>query len=105
MREIDEALIAVKEERIYQENKWKDVDTCVAKFLILIHNYTHQAMERQSGIDCLSDDHGVLDDLRKIAALAICAMEYNGVAYRRDGGHDEGKTKDADGSVGTDHSP
>lgn len=100
MREIDEAVLAVKEERIYQEGKWTDDDRSVAKFLILIHNYTHQAMGRQGGVDRLDDDHGVLDDLRKIAALAICAMEYNGITYRRDGGHDAEQIAESTGSPG-----
>ena len=78
-----DALKAVDAERAHQNVKWpSEKDLHPAKFVILIGMYTLQIHDRQVGQDSLKDDEEVKHIFRKIAALAVRAMEANGVRER-----------------------
>lgn len=84
----EEIYKAIDGEREYQEG-WRDPllttsggDHSIQEFLTYIESYTREAIE----VGCRRPDpaaieHG-LHALRKIAALAVSAMEQHGVRYR-----------------------
>jgi len=98
---IEEALKAVRGERMYQLALWQDVPTHgihqgpdgILAYLVFIREYLNHAMTEGSckavqrtpvisGVASPGADEVILHDLRKIAALAVAAMEQNGVRQR-----------------------
>lgn len=82
MATTDEALAAVKTEREYQDSRWTDSDTSIAKFVVILQAYTNMLVHSHVGRDSYNDDTAALEQLRKIAAIAVRAMELNGVVNR-----------------------
>src|SRR5690348_2933363 len=78
----------INEERDYQDSKWNEDTTASGgkhsntEFLVYIRDYVEQALHYASR----NSEQKVLpftqDALRKIAALAVAAMEQNGVINR-----------------------
>lgn len=78
---------AIDLERDYQDSRWTEATTPTAgkhsnlEFLVFIQDYVNEAMHkssREAGAELTFTKHS----LRKIAALAVAAMEQNGVAFR-----------------------
>jgi hypothetical protein len=71
----------IEDERIYQDNKWKKPQHShsVTEYLVFISHYVNDAMKKVSTMD---GEKEALPNIRKIAALAVAAMEENGVSKR-----------------------
>ena len=82
----EEALKAIIHEREYQNNKWGSTSSqglhSNLEFLAYIRDYVEEAMHVCSRNADASARDFTQDSLRKIAALAVAAMEQNGVRYR-----------------------
>jgi hypothetical protein len=74
----------IDSERDYQEQRWKrpEHNHSNTEYLVYIDHYVKQAFAAVSTQD---GDRATLSALRKIAALAVAAMEENGVEYRAEG--------------------
>jgi hypothetical protein len=72
---------AVDGERTYQERRWQRPahNHTNTEYLVYIQHYVHQALEAVSVDD---GEWATFPALRKIAALAVAAMEENGVIER-----------------------
>lgn len=83
---------AIDGEREYQNKKWNASTTTTAgqhnceEFLMYIRDYTEEAIHFACRNPAPSAETFMLNGLRKIAALAVAAMEQNGVALREDEG-------------------
>lgn len=84
----DEVYKAIDGEREYQGLVWNENTTSCkgihnnTEFLVYIRDYVDEALHiqtRQASPDC---DVFAQHTLRKIAALAVAAMEQNGVLFR-----------------------
>jgi hypothetical protein len=75
----DEVYTAIDTERNYQEERWPFHKHSATEFLVFINHYVSKAMACAS-----TENHNdnVLDGLRKIAALAVAAMEEHGAPPR-----------------------
>jgi len=75
-----EVYVAIDSERDYQDNKWRnaydDSEWSAGDWLIFIERYLNKAK------DTLGDEDATLDNIRKIAGLAVAAMEYKGAPMR-----------------------
>lgn len=71
----------IDSERSYQEQIWKrpEHDHSATEFLVYIDHYVKKAFAKVSTED---GEQGALVDLRKIAALAVAAMEQHGAPFR-----------------------
>lgn len=72
---------AIDSERNYQDEIWprpKHIHS-VTEYLVFIDHYVKIGMSKVSTQD---GETGALPDLRKIAALAVAAMEENGAIQR-----------------------
>lgn len=78
---------AIDGERDYQDQRWNAKTTTTAgihsnlEFLVFIQDYVQEAMHkssREAGAELTFTKHS----LRKIAALAVAALEQNGVEPR-----------------------
>lgn len=84
----ERAFDAIDGERAYQEKKWghkTSLDTSIGDFLCYIGDYTNQAKYELT-------HHGketALHSVRKIAALAVAAMELHGARTRGQEQHDK----------------
>lgn len=80
------ALGAIHAEREYQERRWPGPEHKheVECYLVYIRHYLRKAEDITSTIDCTQhlNKLKVMDTVRKIAALAIAAMEQHGVVHR-----------------------
>ena len=72
---------AIDSEREYQEQRWPrpQHNHTNTEYLVYIRYYVNKALDAVSYED---DDSSTLPALRKIAALAVAAMEENGIEYR-----------------------
>jgi hypothetical protein len=72
---------AIDGERNYQEYRWHRPEHIhsVTEYLVYIEYYVNRAKVAVSSQD---DEQGALDDLRKITALGVAAMEENGAVQR-----------------------
>lgn len=81
------AIDAVWQERDYQDTLWNASTTPTGgvhsnlEFLVFIQDYVQEAFHKSSR-EAGAELDFTRDSLRKIAALAIAAMEQNGVSYR-----------------------
>ena len=66
-------------ERTYQEDTHKAPRTNT-EYLVIIEHYVREAFR---SVSTRNDDQGTVAPLRKIAALAVAAMEQNGFEDRR----------------------
>jgi len=73
---------AIDGERDYQDKKWgsqfNDSEWSIGDWLIFMERYVEEAKGR------IGYDVEALDSVRKIAALAVACMEYNGAPKRID---------------------
>lgn len=71
----------INEERDYQDQMWPhpEHDHTLTEYLVYIRSYVERGLEAVSHSN--GDEH-LLDNIRKIAALAVAAMEYHGVSHR-----------------------
>lgn len=84
----DNAIRAIRQERKYQDDKWNNTvgasgstNHTNTEFLVYINHYVQESMKHASTTpDNVGDT--LQHNMRKIAALALAAMEANGVAYR-----------------------
>lgn len=81
MAKRSEVYDAIDGERNYQESRWERPrhNHTNTEYLVYINHYVQQAFAAVSTQD---GDGATHPALRKIAALAVAAMEENGVAYR-----------------------
>jgi hypothetical protein len=77
----NEVYNAIDGERAYQEQRWKrpEHNHTNTEYLVYIQHYVNKAFAAVSTQD---GDGATLPALRKIAALAVAAMEENGVEFR-----------------------
>jgi hypothetical protein len=75
---------AIDGEREYQHKRWGDggENHSNLEYLAYIRDYVEEAMHRLSRESDSEVALGTRNSLRKIAALAVCAMERNGVNLR-----------------------
>ena len=66
-------------ERNYQEWRWPGHKHSATEFLVYIDHYVKQGMLL---VSTQNGESGALGQLRKIAALAVAAMEQNGAIER-----------------------
>lgn len=71
---------AIDGERAYQDYRWPGHKHSNTEFLVYIQHYVNEAFKAASTTDEYGDAER--DALRKIAALAVAAMEENGVKPR-----------------------
>jgi len=73
---------AINDERDYQEQKWARPahNHSNTEYLVFINYYVQQAF---TAVSTQEDDSATKSALRKIAALAVAAMEENGVETRK----------------------
>ncbi len=76
---------AIRKEREYQDKKWAefeqrvpDRDKAIADWLLYMEYQVKEAKDRLYAID----HEGAMHEVRKIAALAVACMEYNGAPER-----------------------
>ena len=74
-----EVYAAIDGERTYQDAKWPGAKQSVAAWITFLSEYVREAQFRVTREE---GDQGGLDSVRKIAALAVCCMEENGVVKR-----------------------
>lgn len=82
----NEVYAAIDSERAYQESKWGGHRHEAESWCLFIEHYAHLARTKASTTDFTEVPNLIayLDDLRKIATLAVAAMEQHG-APRREG--------------------
>lgn len=71
---------ALNSERAYQAYRWTGHSHSVIEYLVFIEHYLNKAKALAT-----TEEQGpwaVLDQLRKLTALGVAAMEENGVARR-----------------------
>jgi len=83
----NEAIKAIKYERKFQDQLWgenfDDDKWSPAEWLVFIEMYVEKAKNSLLGCDNQEDGHQKqMDNMRKIAALAVAAMENRGVVKR-----------------------
>ena len=83
----DAAVKAIKYERKFQDELWGDKfddgGWSPAEWLVFIETYVEKAKSSLLGCDDMADGHHKqIDVMRKIAALAVAAMESKGVVRR-----------------------
>jgi hypothetical protein len=86
MSKMKEAFNAIRKEREYQDRLWgrspsKGLHT-VTEWICYIHNYLEEAATivcRTASPGC---DEEALHSIRKVAAMAVCCMEQNGIFER-----------------------
>lgn len=83
---IEDVFDAIRDEREYQDTLWGPTATrgqhTITEFLTYIRSYVNEALEtmcRVADDDCREP---ALHGLRKIATLAVAAMQQNGVECR-----------------------
>lgn len=79
----ERAFAVVDKERDYQELRWERPEHVhsATEYLVYIDHYVKQGMTFVSTED---GERGALGCLRKIAALAVAAMEENGIEEREE---------------------
>jgi hypothetical protein len=84
----DEVYFAVDSERDYQEALWNSATTSsegkhsVEEWLMYISDYVQEAQHILSRRSRQEADPKALDNMRKIAAMAVACMEQNGCSPR-----------------------
>ena len=77
---------AINSERDYQDALWGDSMRAgkhtTTEFLVYIRDYTEEALHRVSRLPDEVNHLDTLDSLRKIATLAVAAMEQHGALPR-----------------------
>lgn len=76
---LNQVYATITEEREYQDSRWPGHKHTNTEFLVYIDHYVKQAFTAVSTQDT---DKATLGALRKIAALAVAAMEENGIERR-----------------------
>lgn len=77
----DEVFDAISEERTYQTMVWdkdKDEEQRIADWCLSIEKYNNLVKDAVVN----QDVNAQLDNMRKIAALAVACMEHNGIVKR-----------------------
>ena len=76
---------AIDTEREYQRQRWGEGGEAHTplEYLDYIQDYTNEAMHRLSRTSDEAALKATQDSLRKIAALAVCALERHGVEPRQ----------------------
>lgn len=83
-----DAYSAIDGERAYQAERWNENTTSskglhsVTEFLVYIRDYTEEALHYLTRNADPQGAEFALHSLRKIAALAVAAMEQRGVRHR-----------------------
>lgn len=77
-----EVFEVIDEERYYQNERWPGHTHSNTEYLVYIDHYIKQGFQAASTLD--GGDYGLetRNVLRKIAALAVAAMEENGAEHR-----------------------
>jgi hypothetical protein len=81
------AVKAIRHERKFQDEMWgdsfDDAGWSPAEWLIFIETYVNKAKGALLGCEDMADGHHKqMDNIRKIAALCVAAMENRGVVKR-----------------------
>lgn len=76
----------IDKERDYQDKKWKDGDVPdrdkdIAEWVNYMEFHLHKASNKIYNMD----KEGALDEIRKVTALGVCAMEVHGCPSRKNG--------------------
>lgn len=75
----DRVFEAIEAERDYQDDRWPSHKHSMTEYLVFIDHYVKKGFAAVSTQE--TDDEARIV-LRKIGALAVAAMEENGVAFR-----------------------
>jgi hypothetical protein len=84
----NEVFSAINNEREYQEVIWCEATTPTkglhtpTEYLVYINHYQRKAEVAASTMPDPDASVAILDNLRKVAALAVACMEQNGVVWR-----------------------
>jgi hypothetical protein len=82
----EEVYVAIDSEREYQINRWKKpaskVDHSIEEWLVYIEDYINEAKHILSRKDDVVARAEALPIMRKIAAMAVTAMEQHGAPLR-----------------------
>lgn len=80
---------AIDTERGYQDAKWGSTESAglhsITEFLVFIRDYTEEALHAESRESMKTADPKALDNVRKIAGLAVACMEQHGAPERNTG--------------------
>ena len=87
--ERSEVYAAIDSERDYQDTRWNSETTTsdglhdLAEWFVYIEDYVNEAKHLLSRQAKQYADAEALDIMRKVAAMAVCAMEQNGAPHRK----------------------
>jgi hypothetical protein len=73
---------AIDSEREYQDQRWPGHKHSITEYLVYIRDYVEEALHRGSREDDSNIKQVQTDSLRKIAGLAVAAMEEHEVTDR-----------------------
>ena len=80
---------AIDTERAYQDAKWGPTESIglhsITEFLVFIRDYTEEALHVESRESMKTADPKSLENIRKIAGLAVACMEQHGAPERSTG--------------------
>jgi hypothetical protein len=86
MNKMEDVFEAIRKEREYQDRLWGDTAEAgvhnVTEYILFMQNYLREAEDivcRKAAPQCNED---ALHIIRKIAAMAVCCMEQNGIVER-----------------------
>jgi hypothetical protein len=88
MERREEVYRAINGERAYQDGRWNSSTTksggkhSLTEFLVYIRDYTEEALHHVSRNADPGANEYARHSLRKVAALAVAALEQNGVRHR-----------------------
>ncbi len=76
-----EVYAAIDSEREYQDTVWQkpEHNHSATEYLVYIDHYVKQAFNK---VSTENGEKNALTDLKKIAALAVAALEQHGVTFR-----------------------
>ena len=85
----DEVFTAIQSERDYQDERWELDDHSLEEWLVYIEDYVDEAKHILTRGEGEEAQQKALEALRKVAALAVAAMEQNGAPQRE--GYERGQ--------------
>ena len=73
---------SIDTERTYQDAKWGTGLHSITEFLVFIRDYVEEALHAEARESMKTADPKSLDNIRKIAGLAVACMEQHGAPER-----------------------
>lgn len=78
----EEVYAIIDSEREYQDTRWPRHLHTPEEWIVYIENYLDEAKQYCSREDASTGLPKAMNVMRKIAAMAVCAIEQNGADYR-----------------------